>query len=147
MFTISVIPPGGDISESMALRLEVFQDEQGYDDEFRDEVDDRCYTVIIRDDAGDAVATARVWDERGETEDRWRAGKICVRQSLRGHNLGRMLMDEVDRIAQEGGAASILLNAQEDKAGFYQKAGYEITGELFMLGTPHYPMVKTLCDK
>lgn len=58
-----------------------------------------------------------------------RLDSICVDQSLRGHGIGKQMVEEVRALAKAFGCRQLLLGVhpENDRAvGFYQKCGFQI---------------------
>ena len=132
---------------------QVFQQEQGYQDEF-DELDKESAIHFIAEvpthiaaqvdpslQAGEyhAVAAGRIYqmlyqpgkDSKPNSpsyplEMVFALGRICCLQSFRGHGLGRMVLNKMTSTAKRLGANKLVLNAQADKVAFYAKSGFSI---------------------
>ena len=129
-----------DVPEAMYIRQTVFVDEQGFIDEF-DDIDEIAFHVLIFD--GDkAVATGRVFLDE---EKHWHAGRIAVLAEYRKQHMGARVMEALEECAKHQGADEIVLSAQMQAVGFYEKVGYENLGELhYDQGCPHITMKKHL---
>ncbi len=126
--------------DEMKIRMDVFSTEQGYVEGI-DEIDERSSHVLIYIDEK-AVATGRVFLYKDKT---YKLGRIAVRKECRKQNLGRVLVDELEKVALELGAEKTALSSQYPARGFYQKCGYEIVGESYIEdGTEHIFMTKNL---
>ncbi len=57
--------------------------------------------------------------------------KIYVLPSMQGKNVGQALISAVESIAREAGMQKLSLNVNRDNkaAGFYERNGFEKTGE------------------
>ena len=108
------------------LKQSVFIEEQGIPkDEIFDGPDDKAVYVVILD--GDSpISTARVIREN----DAWRIGLVAVDRSMRGKHIGEKVMRAAMEyiFAQEGN--EIVLTAQQEVCGFYEKLGFERYGEV-----------------
>lgn len=141
MYHTKIIPPSGDIADALAIRDAVFTVEQGFAQPDLDENDPLAYHVVIYD-GENAVATGRTFRYR---DTLFKPGRIAVLKAYRGKNLGRMLMDELERISLEQGAASLTLGAQLYAVPFYEKCGFIPTGEQYMEEfCAHETMIKAL---
>lgn len=122
--------------EAAKLRQEVFVDEQGFIDEF-DEYDCKAIHLVMFD-IDEPVATLRFYDEG---QGSWHVGRVAVKKSRRGEGLGRVLMDKAFEIVRKMGGTAMTVGAQEDKAGFYKRCGFEQYGEkYFEQDYPHVNM-------
>lgn len=130
-----------------ALRFEVFVHEQGVSPaEELDQADDLPGTVhLLAVAGGEDLGTARVLvDAPGEVH----VTRVAVRESARGLGIGRLLMQEAERLALvehgTGGRVRVGLSAQESAIGFYAALGYEIGAERYLdAGIWHRDAVKT----
>lgn len=50
---------------------------------------------------------------------------VVVDDSMRGKNLGKILVETLKTLAKDLGAYKIILNCKESNIGFYQKSGFE----------------------
>jgi GNAT superfamily N-acetyltransferase len=74
-----------------------------------------------------------------------RLRQMAVLNNLQGKGIGRALMQFAENIARDLGYHRITMHARKSAAGFYQKQGYQISGEEFEEVTiPHYVMEKLL---
>jgi len=65
------------------------------------------------------------------TSDTGKLTRMAVKQSFRGQGLGRQLLQRVIARAQALGFKCLLLDAQLQAIGFYQRQGFTAFGELF----------------
>lgn len=71
--------------------------------------------------------------------------QMAVDSAFQGRGIGRSLMKEVERHAQNNGAAHLILHARQTAIPFYEACGYEGSGALFEeVGIPHLLMTKSL---
>lgn len=121
------LQPGETLLDSIAVRCEVFVDEQHIPaDEEIDEFDLTAEHLVIYHE-GRPVATGRVLQVDGE----WRVGRVAVRKPYRGQGLGVRLMRELMERTYALGASEIHIHAQTPVRGFYEKLGYVAYGEPF----------------
>lgn len=127
--------------EAKALRITVFVDEQGFQEEF-DEADDGAIHIVAFDNSK-PVATCRI--VKDEINNRIILGRICVSKELRGKSIGfEMLNFAADRI-KEMGENEIYIHSQYQAKGFYEKCGYVAFGELeYEQDCPHIWMKKSI---
>lgn len=127
--------------ESMKIRVEVFVNEQGFNDEF-DEID-KIAKHIVAYDNGKAVATARFFTEDGGEE--YHIGRLAVIKSYRKLGLGKEIMKKIENAVKSYGAKRIALSAQVRASVFYEKNGYKKTGSEYLDEyCPHIKMIKEL---
>ena len=118
----------GDLDAALALRHEVFVDEQRVAAE--EEVDGRdgeaTHFVALSD--GRVVGTCRLLASDG----RVRLGRLAVARAVRRRGIARALLDRAEAWARERGATVIVLAAQTDAQALYEQAGYRTRGERFI---------------
>lgn len=124
------------------IRQVVFEEEQGFIDEF-DETDDIATHFVMFDEDETPIATCRVfWDAERNT---YILGRLAVRKEYRHQNIGSLIMQEAEKYVYKIGGKSIALHAQCQAAGFYNKQGFEQFGNIDdEQGCPHMWMRKTL---
>jgi ElaA protein len=89
--------------------------------------------VLLRDGL-DLIGYARVLDE-GDT---WRIGRVVLAPDARGKGLADQLMKTALQVCPD---RDVVLDAQSPLAKWYEKLGFEVTGEEFLDdGIPHLPM-------
>ncbi|MDB5248252.1 MAG: GCN5-related N-acetyltransferase [Segetibacter sp.] len=77
--------------------------------------------------------------------DTVRLRQMAVKAGLQGKGIGRVLMQFAENIARDRGNKKLTMHARKSAAGFYEKLGYQLTGEEFTEVTiPHYIMEKYL---
>ncbi len=131
----------GDCTDTLPLRHEVFELEQGFTDDV-DEIDKIAWHVAICEN-GDTIGCARLFCENDS--DEYHAGRIAVKKSRRGDRLGVKIMDIIKDKAIEIGAKKLLLSSQMHAVGFYEKCGYERVGKIYLdQDSPHIDMVLSL---
>jgi predicted GNAT family N-acyltransferase len=128
---------GNLLNACLALRRRVFVDEQGVDPVLEFDGFDPTALHFAAHRAGILVGTARM----RAVDSGVKAERVAVLPEARRCGVGRALMTCLQRAARRSGAHSVVLNAQEGAAAFYQDLGYEITGARFEeAGIPHVPM-------
>jgi predicted GNAT family N-acyltransferase len=137
-FTVHVsegdAPPG-----SVAVRREVFIDEQGVTErEEIDGLDPGCIHIVAEQD-GQAVGCARLRRTPGATK----VERVAVVARLRSTGLGRALMEEAEAEAERRDWRPLALHAQLASVGFYEHLGWRAEGPVFEeAGIPHRRMVR-----
>lgn len=126
----------------MAIRNAVFEAEQGAImeeeiDEY-DGLDSTLYLLIL--DEEEPCATGRI----AITEKGVKIGRIAVTKSQRGKGTGKLLVNLLCDKARKNGAEKVFVDAQLHAIPFYEKLGFELTGEKNIIdrGIEHSPMVK-----
>lgn len=81
-------------------------------------------------------------------DDDGKGGKLmqmAVAESVRGQDVGRRLVRELERKVAADGVKVVRMHARESALPFYDKLGYEVVSELFSeVGIPHRVMRRTL---
>lgn len=118
------------------IRKQVFVIEQGVPLALElDEFDAQAMHFVALSGPDDrAVATARLL-ENGHI------GRMAVLQPFRKQSIGQKLLETIIDEATNLGHATLFLNAQTTAVGFYEKAGFQAEGEVFMdAGIEHVRM-------
>jgi ElaA protein len=130
-----------ELDAALAIRREVFVEEQGID--IADDVDGKDPVAIhlLALDGDSPVGTARLLI----TGEVGKIGRVAVLEEARGRGLGRALVSfAVDELRRRG-AARAVLGAQTSAVGFYEALGFTAIGPEFMdAGIPHREMVRGL---
>ncbi len=131
------------LPDARMIRQEVFVEEQGFVREFDETDAAACHVVLLED--GVPAATGRTFPS-GETGV-YTIGRVAVRKPWRGSGLGRRVIEELEACAQDAGARELVLSAQCQARGFYEKLGYAACGEIYLdEGCPHIAMYKRISD-
>ncbi|WP_062203148.1 GNAT family N-acetyltransferase [Demequina salsinemoris] len=139
------------LDQAIAVRLEVFVTEQGFDAEGeRDAVDDDPRTVhaVCLADDGTMLGTARLvapGTDSGRGVDGGiggmdasvpHIGRVAVTRAARGTGAGRALMEFLEREALErfgvDGEARVEVSAQRQAMPFYRSLGYTAFGDAYL---------------
>ena len=71
--------------------------------------------------------------------------QVAVMNDLRGKGIGRALTNFAENLARDRGYNKMYMHARKDVVGFFEKMGYQVTGDEFTnLTIPHYIMEKEL---
>jgi len=142
------------LAEAQALRVRVFVDEQGVPAE--EEVDaldtDPTTThLVLRDRDGVVVATGRLLTDPARPGE-VHVGRVAVDATWRGTGLGALLMRELEAVAlaehADTGRCRVVLSAQLQAVGFYERLGYAVEGPVYLdAGIEHRDAAKTLLDR
>ncbi|MBT5019132.1 MAG: GNAT family N-acetyltransferase [Planctomicrobium sp.] len=123
----------------MPVRIEVFVDEQKVPIELeQDDRDTFCLHVLaIIDDQ--PIGTGRIDIEKGG-----KIGRIAVLSEFRERGVGKVIMSQLETIAQDHQLSELFLNSQVAAIEFYKKQGFIPTGDVFVeADIDHVKMVKT----
>ena len=131
-----------ELADAMAVRRTVFVEEQGVPEHLEVDGNDDSATHFVAYDGDRPVGAARLRTYDGS---RAKVERVAVLEPERGAGVGRRLMDVLETTAAEAGFESLVLHAQVPVVGFYERLGYEVTGEEFEdAGIPHREMWKSL---
>ena len=126
----------GDLPAAFALRHEVFVLGQGVPADLElDELDKVCvHAVAVRD--GEVVGTGRLLPDAT-------IGRMAVAESARRQGVGAAVLALLERSAAERGQSTVQLHAQLHAAAFYEQAGYQRVGGVYLeAGIEHVTMTK-----
>ena len=133
-----------DMPLCLHIRKAVFVEEQNVPVDLEiDGFDSYCQHYLI-EQKGEPVATARV---RTPEQGKAKIERVAVLKEYRGQKIGAQLMRFIldDLTARYN---VIALEAQTQALPFYEKLGFEKTGEEFMdAGIPHYLMYLRKTEK
>jgi predicted GNAT family N-acyltransferase len=105
------------------------------------------HLAMLLDRTNQVVAYGRL-SQNSATE--FQIYQMVVEPTYQGCGLGKSILQALMELAVEQGAEWVILNARVEKAGFYQKHGFQPEGKVFessMTGIPHIKMQKFLPDK
>lgn len=130
-----------ELSRALAIRREVFVEGQGVPLELEiDGLDPEALHLIL-EDQGELVGTARMRIVGAAAK----AERVAVLARARGRGAGRLLMDALEAEARALALEEVVLHAQTDVLGFYERLGYAAEGPVFDdAGIPHRKMRKRL---
>ena len=135
---ITRIAQDQDLAAVFALRHEVFVVGQDVPEDLeRDDLDDVCVHAAALID-GVLVGTGRLRPDGI-------IGRMAVAESARRQGVGAAVLALLEQAAAERGLTEVELHAQLHAAGFYDRAGYERVGEVYLeAGIEHVTMRKAL---
>ena len=124
------------------IRIKVFIEEQGFENEF-DETDSEAVHFLVKEDDGLPLATCRIF--RSDKMNSYVLGRLAVLKEYRGMGLGsETVRKALDYVASEKGE-QLMLHSQCSATGFYEKLGFEAFGEVeYEENCPHIWMKKEL---
>ncbi len=133
----------GMLSECLKIREEVFTGEKNVPKDIEvdglDVINGRCTHFLIKADGGNA-GTLRCLELSGDTV---RLQRFCFLRKYRGQGLGRLTLQYIENCYKN--RSRIVLDAQIDASGFYERCGYEKVSDVFMeAGIPHIKMMKNI---
>ena len=116
--------------EAKAIRIAVFCDEQGFQEEF-DELDQTAHHVVAYDEDGTPMGTCRYFPM--SAPGKFLIGRIAVSRAYRKKGIGAALVLEAERqILQQHPSIIFHIGAQVQAMPFYAKLGYTPVGERYM---------------
>lgn len=109
----------------------------------KDEWENISIHVLMLDEKQEAVAVGRLQLNNGE-EGQIRS--MAVRNHLQGKGLGSEIVKFIEQKANEKELKYIVLDARENAVKFYEKHGYQVVGESYLLFgvIKHFKMKKNL---
>lgn len=130
-------------SDAVAIRQDVFILEQGVPREIElDTHEKECLHFVLYTEKDESIATCRLLHVNSTNA---KIQRMAVKKKFRGHSYGRLLIEEVEKIAKEKKYTIITLGAQVTAVGFYETLGYQKNGEPFIeANIEHSPMDKKL---
>ncbi len=123
-----------------ALRIEVFVDEQGVREHIEnDRMDFDAFHFLVRDGQR-AIGCGRL-------HKNGKVSRMAVCEEYRREGIGSQLLEFIHNFAKENQIIELNLTAQISAQQFYERAGYEVNGELFRVADiQHVPMRLSLSD-
>jgi YbgC/YbaW family acyl-CoA thioester hydrolase len=129
--------------DAQPIRHEVFVQEQGIPADLEwDSADEVGVHAVAYNLLGAPLGTGRLLEHVPGVA---KIGRMAVRSSMRGGQVGRAVLDALTQAARQRGDHQALLHAQLSAAGFYRRAGFAERGPKFEeAGIAHVEMVKAL---
>lgn len=122
------------------LRIEVFEHEQGFVDEF-DDFDEASVHAIIYEDK-QVIASGRMYEEHPQV---YHLGRIVVKKEKRGQGYGQRIVNELVNHAIQQGGKQCVLSSQTHACRFYETCGFRQEGPVYLdQNQPHQWMVKDI---
>ncbi len=132
------------MSEAYRIRFAVFVDEQKVPAGIEKDENDAIAKHVLAFFEGNPAATGRVFPDR-ELDGVARLGRVAVLQEYRGFGLGLAVCKSLISQAEKLNSHKILIHAQVDVEGLYQRLGFKRIGrEFFEAGIRHVEMVLEL---
>jgi len=121
-----------------AIRYEVFVDEQNVPEELEiDGLDGEAKHVLAFVN-GVPIGTGRVLIDG-------HIGRVAVLKNYRGHGIGKLIMKELIKWAQDKSLEKVWLSSQWHAHSFYIDLGFVCVGEIYIeAGIDHIKMYRTL---
>lgn len=151
MYTAKWLKYDGELSleqlleDAFAIREAVFVREQGFsrDLEF-DATDAAAWHLVLYGENQHPLATGRLFADEKQP-GLWHLGRLAVCKDARGRGMGRLALLEMEKMAEFLDASRLVLSAQQQACGFYEKLGYQPVGKPYLDEfCPHIRMEKAL---
>lgn len=137
LVSIKKVENNSEFEQAYKIRLEVFVKEQKVPEEIELDEYDSIAEHVIAYREGKPVGCGRVF----LNDEYARIGRVAVLSEERKKGTGKLICEELIKIAREKGAKRFVLDAQVRAIGFYQKLGFSVTSEVFMeAGIEHVRM-------
>ncbi|NNF99908.1 MAG: MSMEG_0568 family radical SAM protein [Desulfobacteraceae bacterium] len=129
-------------SAAMAIRHQVFVEEQGLFEHSDEDADDARSTLLVAKINTDVVGTVRVYPTGN---GQWVGGRLAVHTDHRVYKVGASLVREAMKRVKKEGCRRFTANIQEANIRFFQRLGWKPDGEMKIYqGEPHQLMVADL---
>ena len=123
--------------ESREIRIKVFVEEQGFEEEF-DTQDNYAFHFLAFSENNKAIGTCRIF--KAEVEGEYYLGRLAVLREFRGMDVGSMLLGAAEDYIRSANGKAIKLHSQLQAKPFYEKSGYSAFGEIdYEEGRPAAP--------
>lgn len=140
--TLDVVPFTEKLAEIKAIRVQVFQVEQGVDPALEFDGNDEAALHLVAYLDKEPVGTARIRYLDGKTA---KIERLAVLSNARGKGIGKQLMTKALDVAAQRSIQQVVVHAQDYIKGLYQQLGFEQVGAGFAeAGLPHVKMKKLL---
>ena len=93
--------------------------------------DDLAGTFHLGARDGDAIVGVATFVPRDDGV--WQLRGMAVEPERQGEGIGRAILDEAASRLRRAGAALVWANGRDTAIGFYQRAGWEVVGEGYVL--------------
>ena len=107
-----------------------------------DDIEDQCFHIMATNNMK-AVGVGRLqFNSALEAQIRY----MAVEKEYEGNGIGRMLVNALEQEARNKNMCTVILDAREPAVGFYQKLGYSIEKQSYLLFNEiqHYRMIKQI---
>ncbi len=99
---------------------------------------------VVAVDGDDIVGCATIVASAWEGKPAWQLRGMAVRPGCQRAGVGGMMLQQLHRLAQDApeGAQALWCNARSPAVGFYERHGWTIASDEFVIETagPHYKM-------
>ena len=107
----------------------------------KDDIEDSCFHLMTCDDSNKCIGIGRL---QFNTDTEAQIRYMAVSEEHERQGLGRKIVVALENKAKEKNIATIILDAREPAAGFYEKLGYVKKEKTYLLfgKIQHYRMAK-----
>ena len=108
----------------------------------RDNIEDDCFHIMATDD-GKVIGVGRLqYNSSDEAQIRY----MAVDEHYEGNGIGTSIVNALEQEAARTKHKLVVLDARKPAVGFYEKLGYKVTEESYLLfgEIQHFKMVKHL---
>ncbi|OUL23649.1 GNAT family N-acetyltransferase [Nostoc sp. T09] len=139
---IKIVEYPEEFTAIQAIRITVFQKEQGVEPALEFDGKDEICEHLIAYLNKEAVGTARI---RYLDEHTAKIERLAVLSIARGKGIGKQIMGKAIEIIATKNFPEVVINSQEYVKDLYRKIGFVEEGEIFIeAGIPHIKMKKLL---
>ncbi|MGY3767149.1 GNAT family N-acetyltransferase [Vagococcus vulneris] len=125
--------------DAVDIRMEVFVKEQAVPKELEVEGEEGCVHFVLYEN-GQPLATARLYEKSPGV---FKIQRVAVSKSGRGKGYGEIIMHGLKDYAKKHGGNELVLGAQLQALGFYEKIGYQVFGDVYEdAGISHRNMIQ-----
>jgi predicted GNAT family N-acyltransferase len=132
-FKFIIATSEGEIKVARQIRKEVFVQEQGIPEELDLDADEeRSINLLVYKEGlnNQFIGTGRLTINENEAI----LSRICILKSHRHSGLGKLLVQELERVASEKGVNKFKLKPHAFLERFYQSLGYQNINENYTVG-------------
>ncbi|MFO8069068.1 MAG: GNAT family N-acetyltransferase [Alkalibacterium sp.] len=129
--------------DAIEIRKIVFIEEQQVDESLEiDDLEDKTLHIVGYKDKS-PVCTARLLKKEDGSV---KIQRVAVLAAYRKQGLGKLLLEQIEKIAKEQlNASRLVLDSQDHAISFYEKIGYSVEGDGFLdADIPHHFMQKAI---
>lgn len=109
----------------------------------KDDLEAKCFHVIAITDDGDVIGVGRL---QSNTPEQAQIRYMAVDERYERRGVGSDIILALERHAIESKHQVVILDARESAVGFYEKSGYSVTAESYLLfdDIQHFSMMKAI---
>jgi radical SAM protein (TIGR04043 family)/putative N-acetyltransferase (TIGR04045 family) len=117
-----------ELARAMAIRHQVFVDEQRVFRETDADENDRKSTHLVAELDGQIIGTVRVFPVNDNGH--WIGGRLAIQREYRGSGAGELLVREAMSLVKKKGCATFIARIQEENIPFFVQVGWRPSGLL-----------------